>query len=240
MKQNGTLISYLFFLFLVLTPLTVSAEVLLEAPVVEAMVVEVVVVEAVVAVLNFETGEPKQAVIYLSDLERYRLFFEAPENTRINNQDTTFIRLRDAVISKELFLREALRFAIKKPDTAEILTGLKNLRQRFQTAAAFEHALKKSALNLPELKEEIALYLWVNQLLRERIQEFIFISPKAIESYHLSHLNDFISKEIKAIETQITAILRDKKEVEKKSVYLKRLKEKVQIEFVLREDEIPQ
>ncbi|MEC4678501.1 MAG: hypothetical protein VST69_07100 [Nitrospirota bacterium] len=240
MKRNGTFISYLFFLFLVLMPLTVSAEILLEAPVVEA-----VVVEAVVAVLNFETGKPKKAVIYLSDLERYRLFFEDSENTTINNQDTTnkkttFIRLRDAVISKELFLREALRFAIKRPGPAEILTALKNLRQRFQTAAAFEQALKKSALSLPELKEEIALYLWVNQLLRERIQEFIFISPKAIESYHLNHLNDFMSKEIKAIETQITAILRDKKEVEKKRVYLKRLKEKVQIEFILKEDEISQ
>ncbi|VAX31322.1 hypothetical protein MNBD_NITROSPIRAE01-523 [hydrothermal vent metagenome] len=242
MKRNGTFISYLFFLFLVLMPLTVSAEVVLQAPVVEA-----VVVEAVVAVLNFETGKPKKAVIYLSDLERYRLFFEAPENTTINNQDTTttnkkttFIRLRDAVISKELFLREALRFAIKKPSTAEILTALKTLRQRFQTAAAFEQALKKSALSLPELKAEIALYLWVNQLLRERIQEFIFISPKAIESYHLSHLNDFMNKEIKVIETQITAILRDKKEVEKKRVYLKRLKEKVQIEFILKENEISQ
>lgn len=221
-------------------PLTVSAEILVEAPVVEG-----VVVEAVVAVLNFETGKPKKTVIYLSDLERYRLFFEVPENTTINNQDTTnkettFIRLRDAVISKELFLREALRFAIKKPGPAEILTALKNLRQRFQTAAEFEQVLKKSALSLPELKEEIALYLWVNQLLRERIQEFIFISPKAIESYHLSHLNDFMSQEIKVIETQITAILRDKKEVEKKRVYLKRLKEKVQIEFILKEDEISQ
>ncbi len=204
-------------------------------------------VEAVVAVLNFETGKADKVVIYLSDLERYRLFFEGPENTTIKDQNNPaanksagFIRLRDAVIAKELFLREALRFATKKPDPPEILAGLKDLRQRFQTEAAFEQALKESALNLPELKEETALHLWINQLLQERIKDFIFISPKAIESYHLSHLNDFIGKEIKVIETQITFILSAKKEVEKIETYLKRLKEKVQIEFILKEDEMAQ
>lgn len=232
MKRNLPLIAALFFWILLLTPLHTQAETL---------------VEAVVAVLSFEKGEPLQKVIYLSDLERHRLFFEGSENTIVDTQDSTttnktriFVRRRDAVIDQEIFLREALRFAIKKPEGEEVLAALKNIRQRFQTETHFESALQKSALSLSALKAKITLYLWVDQLLQERIKEFIFIVPKAVDTYYLDHLEIFIGQEIESIETKITKILRRKKEVEKKEIYLKRLKEKVRIEFMLSDAEIPE
>lgn len=230
MKRSLPLISYLFVLFWLWVPWTAQAEVL---------------VEAVIAVLNFESGTPQRKVIYFSDLERHRLFFEGPKNAKIdaqddraNNKTSAFKRRRDAVIHQTLFLREALRFAIKKPGEQEVLAALQNIRQRFQTEAYFENALQKSALSLPELEEEIALHLWVGKLLQERIQAFIFISPKAIELYQLNHLNAFIGEPIETIEKKITKILSHQKEIEKKQVYLKRLKEKVGIEFILSELEI--
>lgn len=227
MKRTLPLISIFFIL---LMPLIAQAEIL---------------VEAVVAVLSFENGEPLRKVIYLSDLERHRLFFETPEKiivetpgNKTKREAHLFIQRRNALIEQVLFLREARRFAIKKPGKAEVLAKLKEIRQRFQTESDFEKSLQASALSLPELEEEIALHLWVDKLLWERIQEFIFISPKAIEAYQLDHLDAFLGQEIKTIEKKITQILSHQKEVEKKRAYLKRLKEKIQIEFVLSENEI--
>lgn len=198
------------------------------------------VVEAVVAVITFEKNtETVRKIIYLSDLERYRLFFETSEDRTSGLQKNTtldktheFTRRRNAVIHQRLFRREALRFAIKKPTEAEVVAALAHTRLRFQDKIDFENALQQSALNLSKLKEEITLYLWVEKLIRERIQEFIFIGPKAIKTYYLNHLDVFVGQRIEVTEKKITEILSREKEVKKKKTYLKRLKEKAQIEFI--------
>lgn len=200
-------------------------------------------VEAVLAVITFENGTPKREVIYFSDLERYRLFFETLQDKSLAVQEVTTLnkkdqltRRRDAVIHQKLFEREAQRFAIKKPTEPEVAEALTRIRQRFQDEADFARALNQGGLRLSSLKEEIVQYLWVEKLIRERIQEFIFIGPKAIETYQLNHLDAFIGQGIETIEKKITQILSREKEIEKKKSYLKRLKEKVQIEFIFNPD----
>ncbi|GEM_PF-1952359 len=217
LKSKRHLLSYLCSGFLLLMPLILRAEVL---------------VEAVLAVISSENGEPYRELVYLSDLERYRLFFEPPEDkTPTLNKAAQFIQRRDALIHQKLFEREARRFAIKKPTESEVAARLAGIRQRFQNNTDFEQALNQAGWDLPELKAEIVKALWVEKLIRERIQEFIFISPKAVENYQLNHLDAFIGQEMQVIEAKIIQILRRQKETEKKRAYLNRLKEKVRIEW---------
>ena len=194
-------------------------------------------VEGVVAIVSTNKSKPGQEVLFLSDLERYRLFFEhASEGlSQKNIEGEGLSESLNRVIAQKFFKQEALRFVLEAPTEKEIEAQLEVIRQRFTHDDDFQDALQQAGLTLPELKDEVLDFLWVEKLIKERIREFIFISPKEVVTYYLDHPEAFPGSSFEASETEIEQILSKKKEEIKKSAYLNRIKEKGKIKILLEE-----
>jgi len=186
-------------------------------------------VEGIAAIVTIKSRSPIEELVFFTDIARYRLFFE-PELEKSEGADPL-----TAVIQQRLFRPEAHRFILDAPPPEAVEARLKVIRKRFEDDVSFQNALLQTGLNLDELKMEIREYLWVKELLDERIKEFIFISPKAIETYYNEHPDRFKGKERAEVETRIEAILTMKKEASKKAEYLQRLKKNAEIKILLNE-----
>ncbi len=204
-----------------LTPLPVNSETL---------------VDGVVAVITFHQDDarkkPVQEVLLFSDLERYRLFFEADHPGATDDAALWQARLNE-VIGQTLLKPEAARFILKTPTEKEVGEQLRRIRLRFKNEAAYDQALLQSGLSVADLRIEIRQFLWVQKLIQERILEFIFISPKEVVGYYVDHLKNYVGKPFEEIEKEIeTRLVKEKGKV-KKAAYIKRLKGKVEVNILL-------
>ncbi len=224
------LISLLFScMLLLLSPLSLKGETL---------------VEGLVAILTFEgedsRGGPLQEVLFFSDLERYRLFFEPHKDENTPNRDKekneVYLERLDTLIRQKLLEPEAVRFIPQKPTEKEVENHLVLIRKRFKNEVAFKDALQSVGFDLPELKVEILRFLWVQKLIQERIVEFIFIRPREVNAYYLEHQKDYTGRPFEEIEKDIEALLSRKKQKLKIEAYVARLKEKIKIEVMLKEE----
>ena len=206
---------FLFLLFFLLSPATVKSE---------------SVVEGVVAVITMNNrGKKTRQVIYFSDLERYHLFFQ-PVKEEINRKEQL-----KRVINHLLLRPEARRFVLEEPSREAVDARLSSIRRRFQDDRHFQAVLQKAGLLFEELELEIIEHLRVEKLIKERIKEFIFITPKAIERYYQEHPSLFPGRRLEEVEPVIQSILTGAKEHLKKEEYLGRLKEKVSIKLFLKQ-----
>ncbi len=186
------------------------------------------IVEGIAAIVTIIAREPIRELIFYSDLERYRLFFAPPEEKSDLSQYLT------QVIHQRLLRHEARRFILEKPTIDAVKGRLKKIRQHFENDGAFGDALHQTGLIESELEEEIREYLWVEQLLDERIKGFIFISPKVIEGYFREHPDLFAGRTLSEVNEWIETLLITKKESEKKAEYLQRIKAKTDIKILLK------
>jgi len=185
-------------------------------------------VEGIVGVITTENRNEKvQEALFLSDLERYHLFFQMGKEILSREEQL------NRVINHRLLLTEARRFILDPPSKKAVESRLVSIRRRFRDEAHFQASLKKTGLHLNELTSEITGRLRVEKLIKERIKEFIFITPKAIEAYYQKHPNAFPGRAIEEVEPVIQSILSGTKERKKRQDYLDRLKEKARIERFL-------
>jgi hypothetical protein len=186
-------------------------------------------VERIAAVVNGE-------IVFLSDLQRYRLFFEPVETKEASPSETLGnpLKVLDGVIHHRLLRKDARRFVLQGPSEAEIDQKLKSIRQRFNEEAAFLKALDETGFSLEGMKEEIREHLWVERLLHDRIRSFIFITPKQVEKYYQDHAEEFKDKKLGEVEPTIRKILTEEKEVLKTKEYLARLRDHADIQINLK------
>ncbi|HZR45635.1 MAG TPA: hypothetical protein VFA47_02930, partial [Candidatus Manganitrophaceae bacterium] len=97
--------------------------------------------ERIAAVVNGE-------IIFLSDLQRYRLFFEPPEKKTEAPADP--MKTLEAIVNRRLLLKEARRFILEGPTEEETDQRLKRVRQRFKDEPAFLQALDQTGFSLEE------------------------------------------------------------------------------------------
>ncbi|MFQ5949292.1 MAG: hypothetical protein ACE5J1_01235 [Nitrospiria bacterium] len=183
------------------------------------------VVERIAAIVNGQ-------IILLSDIKRYQLFFEPPEE-RGSDSKTARLRRLDQLIHHQLLRAEARRFVLEGPSQEEVAARLRSVRQRFKHKRGFQKAMDQTGLQVEKLKEEIREHLWVESLIRERIEAFIFIDPKAVEQYYRKHAEAFDGKKLETVAPDIRKILIDEKEAGKKREYLTRLRSQADIEIRL-------
>ncbi|HZR45772.1 MAG TPA: hypothetical protein VFA47_03635, partial [Candidatus Manganitrophaceae bacterium] len=188
--------------------------------------------ERIAAVVNGE-------IIFLSDLERYRLFFEPLEKKTETPADP--MKILEAMINRRLLLKEARRFILEGPTEEETDQRLKRVRQRFKDEPAFLQALDRTGFSLEELKGEIRGELWVERLLQERVQSFIFITPRQVEQYYQGNAEEFKGKKLPEVEPVIRKRLTEEREALKTREYLARLREHadIQINLAVREPTSP-
>lgn len=189
-------------------------------------------VERIAALVNGE-------IVFLSDLQRYRLFFEPPEKKGEATADLS--KTLEAVIRQRLLRKEAHRFILEGPSGEETDRRLKQVRQRFKDEPAFQRVLDQTGFSLEELKEEIQGELWVERLLQERIQSFIFITPRQVEQYYQGNAEEFKGKKLPEVEPVIRKRLTEEREALKTREYLARLREHadIQINLAVREPTSP-
>ncbi len=186
------------------------------------------IVEGIAALVTIKSREPIRELIFYSDLERHRLFFASPR------EKSDLSRRLDQVIHQRLLRPEAKRFILQAPTASAIAERLKKIQKRFESDATFEAALRQTGLIQSELEDEIREYLWVEQLLNERIKGFVFISPKVVEDYFQEHSDLFEGRTLSEVSRQIETFLITQKEAEKKIEYLQRITAKAELEILLK------
>lgn len=169
-------------------------------------------------------------IIFLSDLQRHQTFFEGSGKGGAGEDSK---KILERVIDNRLLRLEAHRFVLQGPTEGEIQQRLKTIRERFKTETAFQEALGQTGLSLEELKQEIKEQLWVEKLLQERIDAFVFISPKEIARYYEEHAADFGGKKQEEAEPAIRKILSEEKRTTKEAEYLARLRSHAEIQVNL-------
>lgn len=188
------------------------------------------IVEGIAAVVTILSRKPIRKLVFYSDLERYRLFFASPE------EKANLSHYLNQIILQHLLLPEARRFILKKPAPEAIEMRLRKIQNRFKNDIAFEAALQQTGLIEIELEKEIQEHLRVEQLLDERIKDFIFINPKTIGDYFEKHPELFSGKPLLEVSEEIEIFLVAKKEAEKKTEYLRRIKSKAKIEILFKDN----
>ncbi|MGB3940713.1 MAG: hypothetical protein WBK96_04365 [Candidatus Manganitrophaceae bacterium] len=168
-------------------------------------------------------------IVFLSDLWRYQLFFSKKTETGDDLK-----KILDRAIDHRLLRMEAHRFVFQEPTETEIQQRLKRIRERFKDDGSFQEALRRTGFSAEELKEEIGEDLWVEKLLQERIDSFVFISPKETTRYFQEHAAEFIGKQEGEVEPIIRQILTEEKRREKETEYLTRLRSRATIEINLK------
>lgn len=174
-------------------------------------------VERIVATLNGR-------IIFLSDLDRYQAFF----NGAAESGDLK--KTLDRVVDHRLLGAEAHRFVFQGPTDAEVEQRLRKVRERFKSDADFQGALQRTGLSPEELKEEVREQLWVERLLQERIDSFIFVSPKEVTRYYQEHGAEFGEKRQEEVEPLIRKKLGDEKRASKEKEYLARLRSRAELQ----------
>jgi hypothetical protein len=186
-------------------------------------------VEGIVAIVTSKRDEATREMIFYSDLERYRIFF-FPQREKSDP-----LQRLNQVVEQHLLLQEARRFIPEAPDTDAVEQRLAKIRTYFHSETLFQDAMRQTGLIESELKNEIREILWIEQLLDERINGFIFISPKSVEDYYQLHSDFFSGRSLREVNRQIEIFLLKKRETEKKAEYLERIKEKAEIKILLNE-----
>ncbi|MFQ5543890.1 MAG: hypothetical protein ACE5FY_06015 [Nitrospiria bacterium] len=187
------------------------------------------VVEGIAAVVTIDHRKSIRKVIFLSDLDRYRLFFETPTAIKTSSLD----RLNH-VINHVLLLSDAKRFILNGPTQASVMARFSLIKKRFKDTRSFHEAIEQTGMTVNVLKELLLEYLWVEQLIQERIKDFIFVGQRAVEDYYRKHPDDFSGRAFEEVEPVIRAILIEEKRKIKQNEYLKRLVSKARIEIILK------
>ena len=173
------------------------------------------VADRIAAVVNKE-------VIAQSDVETYLDLF-----TEQRKLDA--VSALNEMIDLKLLLAEAKKLEIPPPTDAEVRAALDRLRLSFGRPETFD--LLRSRLSLTE--EAIMLLLrhrlYADQLIEQRIQYFVFVSPEEIDSYSDSHAEEFKDLPPEEVRKKAQELLIAEKTRSKQSAYLERLRAKANI-----------
>jgi len=86
-------------------------------------------------------------------------------------------------------------------------------------------------LDEDELRNLIHNRLLVDELLNQRVNNFIFVLPKEVDAYYQEHPSDFGDQPVTEVESEIQAILIQEKTKSKRKGYIERLRSRATIRF---------
>jgi len=174
------------------------------------------VVEQIIAIVDGH-------LLFLSDLERHRTFFESQEV--VPPPDDWVARL----IDEQLLDVEARKFIPEAPSDAEVDARMAQLRVRFSDGS-FEAALRATGWAETGLKDALRRHLWIERLLRERVSSFIFVSQESVDAYNQAHPDAYPGLPKLDVQRAIREHLEAEKERTKRQDYLQRLRAKAIIQ----------
>jgi hypothetical protein len=170
-------------------------------------------IEQLLAVVNGKT-------IALSDLRRYRLLVapDAPPEQALQR-----------MIDHQLLLVEAVRFDIEPPEPTRIREAVQRLEQAAGGRAAWEAALQREHLTPSEAEQVIAEYLRTDELLAQRVDQFVIVSRTEVEAAYEQETERFQGRSLEEVAAQIERELLEQKVTVKRQEYLSRLRARATI-----------
>ncbi len=188
-------------------------------------------VEQIAAIVNGRA-------LLLSDIKRYHLFFGQKNDAPSEDGSGLAVQL-EQIIDHLLLRAEAERFVLHSPSENEIHQHLDLIRRRFKNEEAFKKALRQFGLSIEEFKKEVVDDLWVQKLLRERINAFIVIPHKEVEKYYQERSNLFLGRKKEDAYAAIEKILAKEKETLRRKEYIADLRTNARIEINLKSYPLP-
>ena len=170
-------------------------------------------VDRILAVVNNE-------VIALSDVQKYQTLFRKEDDTN---------DILKELIDQKLILAEAKKFEIPPPPEEAVQKESEKLMTRLGGEAALEELLKRIILSEAEVRELIQARLTVQQILEERINFFIFVSPREVDAYYQAHAGEFDGLSPDEARGAIQKQLTQSKTKTKREDYLDRLRKRAKV-----------
>ena len=114
-------------------------------------------------------------------------------------------------IHQVLFLEDAGKFGIEKPDDQEVNAKLGEIQTTVGSDKKLEQLLSREGLTQDDVKEMIVRYILGKQFIDQRINFFIFISDNDIEAYYKDHLAEWKGEPLKSVQGRINKTLFEQK-----------------------------
>ena len=99
----------------------------------------------------------------------------------------------NALVERQLQLIEVNRYVPAEPTDAEIDARIAQVRSRFDSAAAFDAALKETSVAPAQLRARVRDDLRIESYLRQRFAASYQPSEDEVARYYRSHESDFVS-----------------------------------------------
>jgi peptidyl-prolyl cis-trans isomerase SurA len=172
-------------------------------------------VDRILAVVNDE-------IIALSDLNNYQAFFGEEREPHV---------ILEELIDQKLLFAEAQKFRLDEPSSEEVEAAYRKLEARLGGLEAMKETRKQLALSEQDLQVQIKARLMATQLIDQRVNFFIFVSPKEVEDYYQKHADEFSGRPPDQARSEIQDGLKQKRAELKRKDYLDRLKARATIEM---------
>jgi parvulin-like peptidyl-prolyl isomerase len=124
-------------------------------------------------------GRVENDIILLSDirsLSRYQQF--------LDGKSETDAQILDRLIDQWIVRTEADASRFPRPSDAEVERGVERLRESFTSTEEYELRKKQSGLSASEIREMVAMQLYLSSYLDSRFRPGVQIDPKTIEDFY--------------------------------------------------------
>ena len=124
-------------------------------------------------------GRVENDIILLSDirsLSRYQQF--------LDGKSETDAQILDRLIDQWIVRTEADASRFPRPSDAEVERGVERLRESFTSTEEYELRKKQSGLSASEIREMVAMQLYLSGYLDSRFRPGVQIDPKTIEDFY--------------------------------------------------------
>jgi len=170
-------------------------------------------VERILAVVNGK-------IITLSDLNTYRTFFGR------NRDDETIL---EELIDQKLLLDEAEKFQFSDPPKEAIEAANQKKVIEFGNPQKLAEAREDHGITEEDLLGMIRSRLITAQLIDQRVNFFVFLSPRNIQDYYRDHASEYNGRPLVEVQSEIQDLLTRQKTEAKRKAYLNRLKRRATI-----------
>ena len=170
-------------------------------------------IDRILAVVN-------EKIISLSDVEAYQVILGEGRSQQTVLQE---------LIDQRLLLGEASKFKFTEPSAKAVETALRQLEDGWESREKLDQMLAQLNISQEDLQNLIKTHITATEVIHQRINFFVFVSPDEIERYYQQHTDEFSGLPFDQAQLEIQDVLNRKKAETKRKEYLDRLRARAKI-----------
>jgi parvulin-like peptidyl-prolyl isomerase len=157
-------------------------------------------------------------IITLSDARKYQVLFGEGRDEKA---------ILEELIDQKLLLAEAEKFGVQEPSQEKTDAAYQELIRRLQEKE--DGSFQPMALDEAEIRQLLKAHLMVQELLNQRVNFFVFVTPEEVETYYEGHAEEFSGTSLEQARSKIEDLLTRQKAEAKRKDYLDRLRSRATI-----------